>query len=410
MLMSEFAISFERKARSHKSHHRLSKSHNRKHRVTEEEEDENSKKNKDYFLNVKNKWFALAAGFFIGISAGETSWMACLPKAWVNEVPQPSKDTKIENEKADLEKSDGHYKNMSPILKSIGDIIGKVGKAICWAHGQVITFIKLVIAGVKKFTEKRFRFKERSSLKITRRFRTEAQFEAFYQRATMEAVRKGHYSMSKAEMLRIFGWFDSAINAITDAFEAGKNAVFSTADQAMGFVSGQVQIAKDAFKKATEQLIEHAIKNYPEAVAVFQKIAEYLKGLAEQIQKLLQLPLFKRLQEIYKCWTSLKDFKKKTKQTIDAVLLKVKTVVEATAMLPPAGLAVIADILLACLCNYEKFAKAIGHFTTASAQTDPLKIYEFWGKGIGWFLQTVGSSETIKQNYDKALTEVAKLG
>jgi hypothetical protein len=400
MLMSEFAIAFERKSRSHKSHHRLSKSHSKRHHSRG---DEDKPAEKEYFLNVKNKWFALAAGFFIGLSAGETKWISCLPKAWQKEEPAVT-EKKDTDTKADLEKSDGQYKGIAPVLKSIYDIAKTIGKAICWAQKQVISLIKMIIAGVKKFTSRRFRFKERSSIKIQRRVLSNSELNALYARAQMEAAKRGHYAMSKKNMLKIMSWFDSVFDSIEDVFNDAKNAIFSSSDQAYQFVAGKVTMAKDKVKAAMNKMVQDAIAKFPQAVEVFQKIAEYIKALAEQVQKFFQSPLFKRIKELLDCVISLATFASNIKTTITNVITKVKDIVTATGSLPPLALAIIADLILALLCNWEKFAKAIGNFTTASAQTDKIKVFEYWGKGIGGLFEAIGSSETIKNAYDDAIS------
>jgi len=379
LLATEFCIAFERKSRSHRSHHKLSRSYS-KSREPE--------KDPEYFLNVTNKWYAFIAGVFVGIGGGETKWMGCLPANWVKEAP-------AEQEKPEQKKEADGYKTWSPILKSIVTVVGAIAKGICWVQKQVIVLIKLVIAGVKAFSKKRFfRFKSLSSIQITRK-------KAFSMRAI--AYHKGHYNLSKRNMLKIQGWFDDLIDTIADAFDSIGSTLFQSAEDAYNFVASGARMAKDAIKAATKRVVASAVANFPGPVAAFQAIADYIKSLVDRVKLFFQSDTWKTIKAVFDCLNAAVAFASEFKEAIMGVISKVKEIIVSVATLSPLALAALADIILALLCNWDKFAKAVEWFTKASAETVPVKSYEFWGRGIGGIVNAIGTAPTIKETFETAL-------
>jgi hypothetical protein len=377
LLALEFCIAFERKARHHRSQMRLSKLHR-----TEKPE---------YFINVTNKWWAFIAGLIVQMGGGETEWMKCLPNHYL-------KDTPPEDESENQKKEQKGYSTWSPILKSIIDVVGTIGKAICWVRTHVMTLIKLIIAGVKTFTERRkfFRFKERSSIKITRKTHT------FSMKAI--AYHKGHFNLSKRNMLKIKGWFDELWDTISSAISTVGHAIFSGVEAAYHFVASGVSMAAKAIKKGVTAIVDWAAEKYAAAVASLQAIADYLTSLVNKIKSFFQGSLWTRIKNIIMCIKSAKALGSVIYEVVKSIVGKVKSIVKAVTM-GPVGLAALADIILALLCSWADFAKAADFFVQASAETNKIKAYEYWGRGLGKILYIIGMARTLSETFSEAIED-----
>jgi len=203
-------------------------------------------------------------------------------------------------------------------------------------------------------------------------------------------------------MLKVKGWFDDVLDAIGEVGDAiagtvkgVKDAVFATAEEAYAFVASGVAKTKDAVKKLIDDIIADAVKNHPEAVAAVQAVADYIQALADKIKAFFNSPFFLAIKKVYDCYQLAQTIPPALKSVFTKIYEKVKTVISAVAM-GPVGLAIIADIIVALLCAWDKFVKAADHIIKAVGETDPVKSFEQWGRGIGGILKVIASAETIK--------------
>jgi hypothetical protein len=368
-MISEFCVAFERKSRSIRSLHKLGR------RVT---------KNPDHpelFLNVTNKWFALIAGFFVGLGGGDTGWMQCLPAEWTK-TAAPANDA-VQSAIPDDTQTWGSELHSIKEGKDDTQESEDSENIICWSRSKLIFLIRLVISSPAKLMppDTKFRFK---SISIKRRISKSG-----------IKKRKGHYNLSKREMIRIKNWFTDLVDNIVEALDSMGKKIFHGAQEAYRFIANGVVKTVEWIKDMVHTVI---MQGPHEVIIFFDQMKARIVKFRDMIFAFFHGPLWAKIMQIYECVKSAINFVSTIKEIIENVIFKVTTIISSVA-LGPIGLLPIADIILSLLCNWNKFAKAIDFFKAASDQTNPITKYEQWGKGVGGLIFAIGSSQTIKTTY-----------
>jgi hypothetical protein len=371
MMISEFCLAFERKSRSIRSLHKLGR------RVTRSRDPEHP----ELFLNVTNKWFALIAGFFVGLGGGDTGWMQCLPAEWTK-TAAPAADAVQAAIPDDTQ-------TWGPKLTRMRDIKDDTQESdegvICWSRSKLIVIIRLVMTSAKSIVPDRglFRFKStKTSIK---------------RKISKSAIkkRKLHYMLSKRNMIKVRNWFTDLFDDIVNAVDSLGRAIFKGAAEAYRFIANGVQHAAEWIAEKVNKIL---IEGPREVLLFLQQARNHIIGFRDMIFAFFHGPLWAKIMQIYECVKNAQDFLGTIKEVVQNVVGKVTTIISSVA-LGPIGLLPIVDIFLALFCNWRKFVKAIDFFGAASEQTNPITKYEQWGKGIGGIINAIGTANTIKETF-----------
>jgi hypothetical protein len=180
------------------------------------------------------------------------------------------------------------------------------------------------------------------------------------------------------------------VNFVSDS---ATNLYFGTADAALKFVTESADAASSTMKATLNAIITDAETRFPGVLKLYQDISGYIEDLSIKFQEYFKGTIWAKLYEYYLCIDQANTFTEAVKKTVKAVKKKADQIVTAVGsgvLLP------IADILVALLCNWTGFKKAILLFIQASTQPSIVKSYEFWGKGMGALIYTIGSAKTIQ--------------